>query len=401
MHLAKMLRPLVGATLLLSIFASTNPAEAASTVVTKGQNQCRQVALTFDAGATSVSASGILGALRSHRIRSTFFLTGQWTEDFPGLATQVTAEGHDVGNHSKTHPDFTTISTATMRAELDAAESLIIAHTGRNPQPVWRPPYGAYNSTVLQVAEQEGYPWTIMWDIDTLDWQHPAASVIVERVLSRVQPGSVVLMHMGGNNTAAAVTQMLPALEQRGYMMVTVGEVLGLSRAGADFGGRTVYVQSGDTLYKIAGCFNTTVPILAAANDIADPNQITAGQRLYVPLRDEVTIRVDGTKLNLAVPARVKNGSTVAHVRAVAEALGATVGWDDATQRVTFSRGGTVVELTIGSTTAYVNGSRRTLPLAPFLEDDRTQVPVRFVAESLGATVTWDPESWTVGINRP
>jgi peptidoglycan-N-acetylglucosamine deacetylase len=397
----RLLRVLTALGLLLGFAAAPRLAAAQSTVVTRGQTQCRQVALTFDAGSTAQSAQGILDALAAHRARSTFFLTGQWIDDFPALAARIAPPGHEVANHTDTHPDMTTISTTQMRSQLRTAEAKIIGATYLSPRPLWRPPYGSYNGTVLTVAGEEGYPWTIMWDIDTLDWQQPPAQTIVDRVLSRVQPGSIVLMHMGGDNTAAAVQQMLPALEQRGYMMVTVGEVLGLTRAGADFGGRVVYVQSGDTLSKIAGCFNTTVPILAAANDIADPNVIAPGQRLYVPLRDEVTIRVDGQKLNLAVPARVINGRTLAHVRAIAEALGATVEWEGTTQKVTIRKGGTTIEMTIGSTTAYVNGQPTTLDVAPYLVESRTQVPVRFIAETLGAAVGWDQESRTVLITSP
>ena len=393
-----MLKRLVAASATLLLAGTAQPAFAASTVVTRGQTQCRQVALTFDAGSDAVAFRGIMNALAAHRVRSTFFLTGVWTDDFPANAAEITAAGHDVGNHSNSHPDYTTISATAMRNELRTTETKIVGTTGRSPRPIWRPPYGAYNGTVLQVAEEEGYPWTLMWDIDTLDWQQPPADTIVSQVLTRVQPGSIVLMHLGGQNTAAAVEQMLPKLEQRGYMMVTVGEVLGLTRAGADFGGRVVYVQSGDTLFKIAGCFNTTVPILAAANDVADPNSIQVGQRIYVPLRDEVTLRVGGQKLNLAVPARVVNGRTLAHARALAEALGTTVGWDQATQRVTIAKGGTTVVMTIGSTAATVNGQPYTLDAAPYLENDRTQAPVRFVAEALGATVGWDEASRTVTI---
>ncbi|HYF80209.1 MAG TPA: stalk domain-containing protein [Symbiobacteriaceae bacterium] len=390
------LRVLAALGLLLGLTATPQVAAAQSTVVTRGQTQCRQVALTFDAGSTAQSAQGILDALAAHRARSTFFLTGQWIDDFPALAARIAPPGHEVANHTDTHPDMTTISPTQMRSQLRTAEAKIIGATDLSPRPLWRPPYGSYNGTVLTVAGEEGYAWTIMWDIDTLDWQQPPAQTIVDRVLSRVQPGSIVLMHMGGDNTAAAVEQMLPALEQRGYMMVTVGEVLGLTRAGADFGGRVVYVQSGDTLFRIASCFNTTVPILAAANDISDPNTIAPGQRLYVPLGDEVTIRVDERKLNLAVPARVINGRTLAHVRAVAEALGAAVEWEGTTQKVTIRKETTTIEMTIGSTAAYVNGQPTTLDVAPSLVDSRTQVPVRFIAETLGAAVGWDQESRTV-----
>lgn len=394
-------RVLLALGLLLGLVSVVHPVHAQSTVVTRGQTQCRQVALTFDAGATAVSAQGILDALAAHRVRSTFFLTGQWTDDFPALAAQLNARGHEVGNHTDSHPDMTTISPAQMRSQFRTAEAKIISSTALSPRPVWRPPYGSYNATVLTVAEEEGYPWTLMWDIDTLDWQHPPAQTIVDRVLTRVQPGSVVLMHMGGNNTAAAVAQMLPELERRGYMMVTVTEVLGLTRAGADFGGRVVYVQAGDTLSRIAACFNMTVPILAAANDIANPNVISPGQRIYVPLRDEVTIRVNGQRLNLAVPARSVGGRTVAHVRAVAEALGATVGWESGSQTVTVSKGTTTIEMTIGSTTAVVNGQPRPLDVAPFLDNELTQGPVRFIAENLGAAVGWDPQSRTVSLTSP
>ena len=382
----------------LALSLASSPASAVpSTVVTVGQTQCRQVALTFDAGSTSVSAQGILGALARHRARSTFFLTGAWVDDNPDLTRAIREAGHEAGNHSDTHPDFTTVSVAAMRNQLRVTQAKMLA-AGLDPRPLWRPPYGAYNSTVLTVAAEEGSPWTLMWDIDTLDWQHPAADVIVQRVLSRVRPGSIVLMHLGGETTGDAVARMLPELERRGYMMVTVGEVLGLTRAGADYGGRAVHVQPGDTLFRIASCFNTTVPVLAAANGIADVEQIEVGQRLYVPLRDEVVVTVLGRRLDLFAPARVVNGRTLAHVRAVAEALGAVVSWNGVTQEVSLTKGDTTVLLRIGSTAAYVNGALVTLDAAPVLEENRTQVPLRFVAESLGATVGWDQESRTASV---
>lgn len=387
------LSALLSAALLLLV---GSPAMAQSAVVSRGEPICRQVALTFDAGATSESAAGILEALAQHRARSTFFLTGQWTDNDPALATAVASAGHELGNHTDTHPHMPTVSPARMRSELTTAEAKIRTATGIDPRPLWRPPYGEYNGTVLQVAGDAGYAWTVMWDIDTLDWQQPPAQTIVDRVLSRVRAGSIVLMHLGGINTAEAVRRMLPELERRGYMIVTVGEALGLTRTGADFGGRTVYVQPGDTLSAIAACFNTTYPVLAAANDIAEPNRIVPGQRLYVPLFDEVTLRVDGVKLDLATPARIVNGRATAHVRALAEALGAAVSWNGPTQTVSIVRAGTTVELIIGSTAARVNGEPRTLDAAPYLENGRTQVPVRFVAEALGASVGWDATSRTV-----
>jgi peptidoglycan/xylan/chitin deacetylase (PgdA/CDA1 family) len=384
-------RRLWAALLTIGLILVPTVSGARSTVLSRGQSICRQVALTFDGGSTAVAAEGILQTLAQHRARSTFFPTGAWVEQFPTFASTLRPAGHELANHSDTHPDMTSLTSAAMRGQLQRAEAKIIARTGADPRPFWRPPFGAYNDTVLLVASEEGYPWTLMWDIDTLDWQHPPASVIVDRVLSRVQPGSIVLMHLGGNTTAEAVQIMLPALERRGYMMVTIGEVLGLTRANGDFGGRFVHVQAGDTLSHISGCFNTTVPILTAANEITNPNLITPGQRLYIPLRTEVTIYVDQEKLDLATPALVINNRSVAHVRAVAEALGGSVSWDGTTQTVTVIKGSRTILMQIGNQTALVDGLPVQLDVPPFIVSGLTQVPVRFITEALDAAVQWDP----------
>ena len=148
------MRKFAAALLALGVLGSLAvPAQAASTVVTRGQTQCRQVALTFDAGSTAQSANGILQSLADHRARSTFFLTGQWIDDFPALATAVSDGGHEVGNHTDTHPHMPEIPVAQMRSQLRVAQAKIIDGTGLDPRPFWRPPYGEYNGTVLQVAE--------------------------------------------------------------------------------------------------------------------------------------------------------------------------------------------------------------------------------------------------------
>ena len=185
----------------------------------------KQMALTFDAGTESVKTS-ILDTLRAYNVRCTFFTTGLIATATPDFWIQATNDGHQVCNHTWDHPDLRYISDDQIRWELAAAEEEIYSITGNHCRPLFRAPYGARNSHVLQVAEEQGYRH-VFWTADTGDagWLAPT-SEIISRALAAAQNGAIILMHCTLDTTAAAVQTIVPTLLSQGYDLVTVSELI-------------------------------------------------------------------------------------------------------------------------------------------------------------------------------
>ncbi len=223
-------------------FAFSSPIVSASSsqLITKGSTSSKVVALTFDDGDDGANIQGILAILSANNIRSTFFITGKAAEDHPSLISAITNAGHEIGNHSYSHPDFTTVSYSTMQSQLSTTENIISGITGRSTKPYFRPPFGAYNSSVLQAVGDAGYTKTIYWTIDTIDWDGRSSYAIYSKVLSNATPGAIVLMHTGSGapNTKYALQQMIDGLRDMGYSFGTVSDVLsGTSSGGTSSGG--------------------------------------------------------------------------------------------------------------------------------------------------------------------
>jgi peptidoglycan/xylan/chitin deacetylase (PgdA/CDA1 family) len=230
----------VGTFFVLSMFVftfSSPPVFASSSqLITKGSTSSKLIALTFDDGSDGANISSILSILNANNIKATFFITGQAAEDHPSLIKAITNAGMEIGNHSYSHPDFTTISASSMQSQLTTTENIIYNITGRSTKPYFRPPYGEYNSTVLQVVGDAGYTKTIYWTIDTIDWDGRSASEIYTKVLNKATPGAIVLMHAGsGSNTKYALQTMIDGLRDMGYSFATVSGVL----SGTPSGGTT------------------------------------------------------------------------------------------------------------------------------------------------------------------
>lgn len=255
---------------------SAAPAQSISRVNTTE----KVVALTFDDGADGTNINSILQILSTHNVKATFFLTGSGANNHPQAIRNIANQGHQLGNHSYSHPYFTQISLTETRSQLQRTEDTIRQITGRSSKPIFRPPYGAYNSTVLQRIGDAGYPYSIMWTIDTIDWTGNSASAIVSRVMNNIVPGAIVLMHTGAGapGTPPALPTMITRLKALGYRFVTIDQLLNLSSSI-----RTYTVRSGDTLYGIALRYNTTVARLAQLNNITNTSLIRVGQVLILP----------------------------------------------------------------------------------------------------------------------
>lgn len=202
------------------------PAGQPSRLVVNGDRACKQIALTYDAGSGADGAAAILDVLKQHGVRSTFFLTGKWVEKYPDLAKRIAAEGHEIANHTYSHPDLTKIPAAEALKQIQDGEAAIRKATGKDPRPFFREPYGAFSEAERRVVRQAGYSYSIYWDVDTLDWQFPGVETLVKRITTKSQNGSIVLMHLNVPDTATASDQAIPLLRAGGYNLVPVSQVL-------------------------------------------------------------------------------------------------------------------------------------------------------------------------------
>lgn len=166
-----------------------------------------------------------MDVLKKHKVKSTFFLTGNWADKFPQYAKRIADDGHEIGNHTYSHPDAIKTNSNIFKQDILKAEQAIKNATGITPQPYFRFPYGSYNDAALKIVGEAGYPYSIQWTIDTIDWKQPSVEVIVSRIQSGASNGDIILMHIGGINTPEAVDQVIPILKQMGYELVTLSEV--------------------------------------------------------------------------------------------------------------------------------------------------------------------------------
>ncbi|HKV68810.1 MAG TPA: polysaccharide deacetylase family protein, partial [Gaiellales bacterium] len=188
----------------------------------------KMVALTFDDG-PSIYTPQVLSILNRYGAHATFFEIGRQVGPLAATSRAVIHDGDVVGNHTWSHPDLTVQNTA---AQVRPTQAAIYSATGFRPC-LLRPPYGIAPAGVVGIVRSLGL-LTIQWDVDPADWSRPGASVIAQRVLSAVRPGSIVIMHDGGGDrseTVQALGTIVPTLLGRGYHLVTVPQLLGLRPA--------------------------------------------------------------------------------------------------------------------------------------------------------------------------
>ena len=194
------------------------------------------VALTFDAGANAAALRPILDTLAANGVQATFFLTGTWVNQNPTGVAQILAGGHRIGNHSMTHPAFTTLTDAQIAAQVSDAQKAIMA-AGGDPRPLFRFPSGDRNARTIADVNAAGYA-AIRWTVDTLGWQGTmngtrGPGFVVQRVIAAAQPGEIVLMHLGSNPDdgsildSDALPQIIAQLRAAGYGFVTLDAALG------------------------------------------------------------------------------------------------------------------------------------------------------------------------------
>jgi peptidoglycan/xylan/chitin deacetylase (PgdA/CDA1 family) len=198
--------------------------------VSRGLRGKHQVALTFDAGAGRGQPEEILRVLKAHNVHITFFLTGKWVEENPDAARAIAADGHEIANHSYSHPSFFKLTDAERWAEMDKAEALIRDTTGQTAQPYFRAPYGDTNATVDASIRAHGYR-DFLWTLDSLDsvGQPKTANFIYNRICNTSwldMDGAIFLQHIAAAPSVEALPHILDTLQERGWHVVTLTELL-------------------------------------------------------------------------------------------------------------------------------------------------------------------------------
>jgi peptidoglycan/xylan/chitin deacetylase (PgdA/CDA1 family) len=176
----------------------------------------RTVFLTFDDGPSGTWTPRYLDVLKKHNAKATFFSTGQSAKAHPRTIARIHREGHLLANHTWSHPNLTRLSKAKVKSQLTRTQSAL----GRYKSSCMRPPYGATNTSVRRWTKEIGLK-TVLWDIDTRDWENSqTATSIYNRVIRNVHNGSNVLMHDGGDSqrdSLVALKRILPKLKSMGY----------------------------------------------------------------------------------------------------------------------------------------------------------------------------------------
>ncbi len=207
------------------------PPSLAGAEWTKLPTSDKVVALTFDAGGNDAGVAPILKALADAGVPATFFLTGRWTEVYPADAKTIAAR-YPVGNHTYSHPHLTEVADAQVAAEVSHAETVIKTTTGLDPHPLFRFPYGSSDARVLSDLHALGYGG-IRWTVDTLGWEGRSSgqseASVLQRVLNALQPGEIVLMHVGAANDgttldANSLPSIIREVKARGYRLVLISD---------------------------------------------------------------------------------------------------------------------------------------------------------------------------------
>ncbi len=188
------------------------------------EREDKKIAISFDAAYGDEYTLDILDTLDKYNVKSTFFLVKFWIDKYPHQVKEIYKRGHDIGNHSATHPNMSQLSKEQMEKEINDTGDKIYEITNKKPF-LFRPPYGDYNDTLIQVCRENGY-YVIQWDTDSLDWKELGVQAVVDRVVRNVQSGSIVLFH----NNAKYIKEYLPLVIERllekGYEIVPVSELI-------------------------------------------------------------------------------------------------------------------------------------------------------------------------------
>lgn len=190
------------------------------------QTDEKKISISFDAAWGADDTIKLLDILDKHNVKTTFFMTGGWVSTYPDMVKEIYNRGHDLGNHSENHKEMSKLSASEQKKEITSVDDKIKELTGYDCF-LFRPPYGDYNSELINtVYGCNHYP--VQWDVDSLDWKDYGVDSII-RTITRHKAlgnGSIILMHNGAKFTAEALDAVLTSLEEQGYEIVPISQLI-------------------------------------------------------------------------------------------------------------------------------------------------------------------------------
>ncbi len=187
------------------------------------------IAMTFDDGPDKTLTPELLDILAQHHIHATFFVIGKNAEAHPEILQRAVREGHEIGNHSWSHPAFAKMADEKVRTELEKTDKVIRNALGGRPV-LMRPPYGSITARQKRwINEEFGYR-IILWDVDPLDWKRPGPTVVRDRIVRATRPGSIILSHDIHPGTIKAMPETFDQLQAKGFKFVTVSELIAMGK---------------------------------------------------------------------------------------------------------------------------------------------------------------------------
>lgn len=186
----------------------------------------KYASLSFDAAWGAEDTIQLLDILDKHNVKVTFFMTGGWVESYPDMVKEIYARGHDLGNHSQNHKQMSKLSVEEQKKEIMSVSESVKNLTGYDMF-LFRPPYGDYNSTLINTLYACNY-YPIQWSVDSLDWKDYGVSNIIKTVTQHkaLDNGAIILMHNGAKFTAQALDEVITSLEQQGYTLVPISQLI-------------------------------------------------------------------------------------------------------------------------------------------------------------------------------
>ena len=236
---------LVSASILLQPVAAKVGAFAEANLERKLPIYCVQteeakVSVSFDAAWGADDTDELLRILEENEVKATFFLCGYWVEKYPDEVKKIAEAGHDLGNHSATHPHMSQLSAEQITEELQKCHQNVKDLTGIEME-LFRPPFGEYDNKVIETATKNNY-YTIQWDIDSLDWKEQGTEAEINQVLNHkhLGNGSIILFHNDAKYTPQVLDTILKGIKEKGYEIVPISELIHRGEFELDHEGRQI-----------------------------------------------------------------------------------------------------------------------------------------------------------------
>lgn len=193
-----------------------------------GDTSQKIIYLTFDAGYENGATSKILDVLQKHKVQATFFLVGNYIKTQPDLVKRMVDEGHNVGNHTMTHPDMSKIADKeSFEKELKGLENLYKELTGEEMKKLYRPPQGKFSTDNLKMAKELGYK-TFFWSLAYVDWidkNQPTKEFAFSKLIPRIHNGAIVLLHSTSSTNAEILDELLTKWKEMGYTFGDISKI--------------------------------------------------------------------------------------------------------------------------------------------------------------------------------